>query len=51
MDCLNIFNSTLYACKDVDPVATFQTIILVYDTSASFVLTLFKAAFVYYVGF
>ena len=51
MDRLNIFNSTLDACKDVNPVSTFQTRILVWNNSASILLTPFKAEFVDYMEF
>ena len=49
MGCLNIFNSTLDACKDVDPVSTFQTIVLSWYNGALFGLTPFKADFFGYV--
>ena len=49
MDILNIFNLTLDARKDVDPVATLHTILFSWDTCDSFVLPLLKTNFVDYV--
>ena len=46
VDNLNIFKSMLDACKDVNTVATFQTMILEWNTGALFGLTQFKADFV-----
>ena len=34
MDCLILFKSMLDACKDVNPVSTFQTMMLAWDTGA-----------------
>ena len=49
VDSLNILNSLLDACKDMNTFDTFQTMMLVWDTSDSFVLTPFKSDFVGYV--
>ena len=49
VDRLNLFKSTLYACKDVNPVGNFQTMMLEWNTGASFGLTEFKDNFVDYV--
>ena len=49
VDHLNIFKSMLDELNNVNPVATFQTMMLVWDTGASFVLTPFKSDFVDYV--
>ena len=46
VDHLNIFKSMLDELNNVNPVATFQTMMLVWDTGASFVLTPFKSDFV-----
>ena len=48
-DSLNISRLTLNSCKDVDPVATFHTMVVSWDTGASFVLSPFKNDFVDYV--
>ena len=34
VDILNLIKSTLDACKDMDPVANFQTMVLKWDTGA-----------------
>ena len=49
IDHLNIFNSMLDACKDVDPVSNFHTMVLICDTSSLFGLTLFKDYLINYV--
>ena len=49
VDHLNIFKQTLDACKDVNPVATFQTMMLAWDTDDLIGLPPFKADFVDYV--
>ena len=43
---LNIFKSTLDACKDVGTVDNFQNMALEWDTGDSFGLTPFKVEFV-----
>ena len=49
MDCLNILKLILDEWKDVNKVATFNTIIMEWYTGAAFALTPFKPDFVDYV--
>ena len=48
MDNLNIFKSILDTSKDMDTVATFQTMILAWDTGALFLLAMLNGNFVDY---
>ena len=51
MDNLNVFNLTLGAYNYVYPVGNFHTMVLTWDSGASFLLVPFKAELVYYTKF